>query len=541
MTEKKQQSFGKRLTVILFIVALFVLAIAAALESKDETPFVNQFWALIPPVTAITLALITKEVYMSLFVGVITGALFLANMNPIKMVENVFIQGIHASLASTSHISILIFLVFLGIIVTLMNKAGGSAAYGEWAGNKIKTRRGAMLSTFGLGAAIFVDDYFNCLTVGSVMKPVTDKFKISRAKLAYIIDATAAPVCIIAPISSWAAAVTGVVNDKEYGMELFIDAIPYNFYAILTIFMVIVMAFMRFDYGPMKRHEINALKGDLYTTLERPYANAENQKIVGKGKVLDLIIPVVALVVCCVLGMLYTGGFFEGGVSLRDGFANCDAGLGLVYGSFIALVITFLLYIPRRIITFKEFTDAIPEGFRSMVPAILILILAWTLSGITSLLGADVYVRDLVASGAESFEIFLPALIFIIAGALAFATGTSWGTFTILLPIVLAILAPGTEMLVIAVSACLAGAVCGDHISPISDTTIMASTGAQSDHINHVSTQLPYALTVAGVSFVSYIIAALVKNAWIVLPIAIAMMFVTLVVLHHFNKEVEEI
>ncbi|MDD5934130.1 MAG: Na+/H+ antiporter NhaC family protein [Clostridiales bacterium] len=502
--------------------------------TKEQVPFYATFWALIPPIVAIGLALITKEVYLSLFVGIVAGALLYANFNPIKTIENIFDAGIIANLSNSGHVGILIFLVVLGIMVNLMNKVGGSAAYGQWASTKIRSRKGAMAATFGLGAAIFVDDYFNCLTVGSVMRPVTDKFKVSRAKLAYIIDSTAAPICIIAPISSWAAAVTGIAEGQD-GFSLFIKAIPYNFYAILTIVMVVGMIILKFDFGPMEKHEENAINGDLYTTDARPYADVENQEVAGKGKVIDLILPVVMLVACCVVGLLYTGGFFDG-TSFIDAFANSDASLGLAYGSFIALVLTFLLYIPRKVITLKGFTEAIPEGFKSMVPAILILVFAWTLSGMTRLLGADVFVHDLVEGAAGSLQLFLPAVIFLISIGLAFATGTSWGTFSILLPIVFAILEPGSEMLIIAVSACLAGAVCGDHISPISDTTIMASTGAQCDHINHVTTQLPYALICAGVSFVCYIIAAFVQNWLIALPISIALMIITIVCIDKFCK-----
>lgn len=503
--------------------------------TRETVPMYATFWALVPPIIAIILALITKEVYLSLFVGIVSGALFYSNFHPVKTVENLFQSGMINKITDSWNVGILIFLVVLGIMVSLMNKVGGSAAYGRWASTKIKSRRGAIISTFGLGVVIFIDDYFNCLTVGSVMRPVTDKFKISRAKLAYLIDATAAPVCIIAPVSSWAAAVTSVV-DGEDGIDMFTRAIPYNFYAILTLVMIISMALMKFDFGKMAVHEENALKGDLYTTAARPYAEEENSKENDKGKVIDLVLPVLVLVASCVLGMIYTGGFFDGGVSIKDAFANSNASLGLVYGSFLALVITFLIFIPRRVITFQGFADAIPEGFRSMVPAILILVFAWTLSGMTSLLGANVYVKELVEGSAESFQIFLPAIIFLIALGLAFATGTSWGTFGILLPIIYGILDPGSEMLIIAVSACLAGAVCGDHVSPISDTTIMASTGAKSDHINHVSTQLPYAMVVAGVSLVSYILAALIQNAWITLAISIVLLISILFLIKKFAK-----
>ncbi|ABX41446.1 Na+/H+ antiporter NhaC [Lachnoclostridium phytofermentans ISDg] len=498
---------------------------------KEKTvPMYATIWALVPPIIAIGLALITKEVYFSLFVGILTGALFYSNFNLEKTISTVFVSGVISKLSDVDNVGILIFLVVLGIMVSLMNKVGGSAAYGKWAGQKITTRRGAMLATFGLGALIFVDDYFNCLTVGSVMRPVTDKYKISRARLAYIIDATAAPICIIAPISSWAAAVSGVVEGND-GFTLFLRSIPYNFYALLTIVMVVTMAIMQFDFGPMRKHEENALKGDLFTTGNRPFEDGEVVTN-GKGKVIDLILPVLVLIVCCVLGMVYTGGFFHGEAGFMEAFANCDASLSLVYGSFLALVVTFFFYIVRRVLSLKEFAESFTDGFKAMVPAILILIFAWTLSGITRMLGADVFVANIVQNSAGALQLFLPAIIFAISVGLAFATGTSWGTFGILLPIVVAILEPGSEMLIISISACLAGAVCGDHVSPISDTTIMSSAGAQCDHMNHVTTQLPYALIVAAVSLVAYIIAAFIQNVWISLPIAIALMLIVLFVMN---------
>lgn len=497
---------------------------------KEKTvPMYATIWALVPPIIAIALALITKEVYFSLFVGILTGALFYSNFNIEKTISTVFVSGVISKLSDVDNVGILIFLVILGIMVSLMNKVGGSAAYGKWAGQKIKSRRGAMLATFGLGALIFVDDYFNCLTVGSVMRPVTDKYKISRARLAYIIDATAAPICIIAPISSWAAAVSGVVEGND-GFTLFLKSIPYNFYALLTIVMVVAMAIMQFDFGPMRKHEENALKGDLFTTGDRPFEDGEVVSN-GKGKVIDLIIPVLVLIVCCVGGMVYTGGFFSGEASFMEAFANCVASLSLVYGSFLALVITFFFYIIRRVLSLKEFAESLTDGFKAMVPAILILIFAWTLSGITRMLGADVFVANIVQNSAGALQLFLPAIIFAISVGLAFATGTSWGTFGILLPIVVAILDPGSEMLIISISACLAGAVCGDHVSPISDTTIMSSAGAQCDHMNHVTTQLPYALIVAAVSLVAYVIAAFIQNVWISLPIAIALMLIVLFIM----------
>lgn len=503
---------------------------------KENVPMYATFWALVPPIVAILLAMITKEVYLSLFIGIVAGAMFYSNFNIEKMFQTVFVDGIITNLTDSWNVGILIFLVILGIIVSLMNKAGGSAAYGRWASTKIKSRRGAILSTLGLGALIFVDDYFNCLTVGSVMRPVTDKNKISRAKLAYIIDSTAAPICIIAPISSWAAAVSGIVEGYD-GLSLFCQAIFYNYYALLTLAMILIMAIMKFDYGPMRRHEANAMKGDIYTTPDRPYADAEKSAVLGKGKVIDLLLPVVVLVISCVCGMVYTGGFFHGQASFVDAFSQSDASIGLVYGSFVALVITFFIYIPRKVLTLKEFAESFSEGFCAMVPAILILVFAWTLSGMTNLLGADVFVAEFVASSASAFKIFLPAIIFIISTGLAFATGTSWGTFGILLPIVVSVVEPGSEMMVIGISACLAGAVCGDHTSPISDTTIMASAGAQCNHINHVSTQLPYALTVAGVSIVCYILAAFIQNKWIMLPIALFLLIGTLLTIKMIYKK----
>ncbi len=491
------------------------------------------FWSLLPPIIAIVLALITKEVYISLFVGILSGALIYSGFNPWGMVTNTFDVMI-GKLSEGWNVGILIFLVVLGMMVALINKAGGSAAYGRWAASHIKSRVGAAISTCVLGVLIFVDDYFNCLTVGSVMRPVTDKHKISRAKLSYIIDATAAPVCIIAPISSWAAAVSSVAPEGQ-GLSLFIRSIPYNLYALLTLFMVIVITLMKLDYGPMRLHEKNAANGDLYTTDARPYADANNEEGNPKGTVLDLILPIVVLIVSCVLCMVYTGGFFDG-VNFMDAFADCDASMGLVLGSVLALAFTMLLYLPRKVITFKQFSASFTDGFKAMVPAILILTFAWTLSGITGRLGATVYVAEFVRNSASHMANFLPAIVFLIGTGLAFATGTSWGTFGVLLPIVCSIF-PSGELMVIAVAACLAGAVCGDHCSPISDTTIMASTGGQCDHINHVNTQLPYALTVASVTFVGYVIAGFVQNAWIVLPVSLALMFAVLLAIKLLQKK----
>ena len=494
--------------------------------------------SLLPPIIAIALALITKEVYSSLFIGILSGALLYSNFNIWGMITNTFDVMI-GKLSDSWNVGILIFLVVLGMMVSLINRAGGSAAYGRWAAEHIKSKAGALLSTTLLGCLIFIDDYFNCLTVGSVMRPVTDKHGISRAKLAYIIDATAAPVCIIAPISSWAAAVSSVAPEGQ-GLKLFISSIPYNFYALLTIAMMIMMALMSFDFGKMRIHEENAKNGDLYTTAARPYADADKMEANSNGKVIDLILPIIALIVSCVMTMVYTGGFFdaESGsyMNFIDAFGNSDASVGLVLGSFIALMFTFVLYIPRKVITLKQFTESLADGFKLMVSAMLILTFAWTLSGVTNNLGAKVFVAEFVRVSAAGMANLLPAIVFIIAVFLAFATGTSWGTFGVLLPIVCSVF-PSGELMIIAVSACLAGAVCGDHCSPISDTTIMASTGAQCDHINHVSTQLPYSMVAAGVSFVGFILAGYIQNALIVLPISLVLLFAVLLVIRAVQKK----
>ena len=506
----------------------FASNIAQALATvRQSISSYATFWSLLPPIIAIALALITKEVYASLFVGILSGALIYSNMNPWGMITNTFDVMI-SKLSDSWNVGILIFLVALGMMVCLINKAGGSAAYGRWASKHIKSRTGAILSTAVLGLLIFVDDYFNCLTVGSVMRPVTDKHNVSRAKLSYIIDATAAPVCIIAPISSWAAAVSSVAPEGQ-GLTLFIRSIPYNLYALLTIAMVVLLAVMKLDFGKMRVHELNAMKGDLYTTDARPYAGAEETADNGKGHVIDLILPIVVLIISCVLCMVYTGGFFEG-TGFIEAFSNSDASVGLVLGSVIALAFTALLYLPRKVISFKEFSAALTDGFKAMVPAMLILTFAWTLSGVTNQLGAKVFVAEFVRVSAGGLANFLPAIVFVIGVGLAFATGTSWGTFGVLLPIVCSVF-PSGELMIIAVSACLAGAVCGDHCSPISDTTIMASTGGQCDHINHVSTQLPYALLVAAVSFAGYILAGFVQSAWVVLPVSLAVLVAVLVII----------
>ena len=504
----------------------------AAIEKvREDIPAYATFWALLAPIVAIVLALITKEVYSSLVIGIIVGGAIYAKFNFEGTLVHVVSDGFIANVADSYNMGILIFLILLGALVAMMNKAGGSAAFGRWAAAHIKSRVGAQLATIALGCLIFIDDYFNCLTVGSVMRPVTDASKVSRAKLSYLIDATAAPVCIIAPISSWAAAVAGFARGAgaENGISLFIQAIPYNFYALLTIVMMIFLALTGLDYGPMKKHEINAKeKGDLFTsgTIEA----IEDMKVNEKGRVCDLVIPVVILIISCVIGMIYSGGFFSG-ESFVDSFSNSDASVGLAFGAFVAIIITVIFYLIRRVLTFKTIMESLPEGFKAMVPAIMILACAWTLKAMTDSLGAKIFISQLIEGSAGAFQSFLPAIIFLIAVGLSFATGTSWGTFGILIPIVLSVFGAGEPITIVAISACMAGAVCGDHCSPISDTTIMASAGAQCDHLNHVSTQLPYALTVAGVSTVAYIIAGFVSNWIIVLPIAIALMLGTLFVI----------
>lgn len=522
--------------------ALVVLLCAVTVfAGEGETEYVPKmyatFWALVPPIVAIALALITKEVYSSLFIGILVGAVFYSNFSFEGTVTQIFQGGIISVLSDSYNVGILVFLVILGVMVCLMNNAGGSAAFGRWAGEHIKSRVGTQLATILLGVLIFIDDYFNCLTVGSVMRPVTDKQQVSRAKLAYLIDATAAPVCIIAPISSWAAAVSGFVEGED-GLSLFVRAIPYNFYALLTIVMMVGMVLMKVEFGSMAVHEKNAKNGDLYTTPGRPYASAETEKENTRGKVMDLVIPILCLVICCVIGMIYTGGFFEG-AGFVEAFSQSDASVGLALGSFFGLVITVILYIARRVLSFRECMACIPDGFKAMVPAILILTFAWTLKAMTDSLGAAEYVGNLVQSSANGFMNLLPAIIFLVGCGLAFATGTSWGTFGILIPIVVSVFANSNpQLMIISISACMAGAVCGDHCSPISDTTIMASAGAQCDHVNHVSTQLPYAITAAAVSFVSYIIAGFVQTAWIALPIAILLMLIVLVVIKAINRPV---
>ncbi len=527
-------------TVLMLALACSTTVLAAEEEMEYVPDLHATFWALVPAIVAIGLALITKEVYSSLFVGILMGALLYSGFQFERTITHIFSDGIIGVLSDSYNVGILVFLVILGAMVGLMNKAGGSAAFGQFAASKIKNRVGAQLATVLLGVLIFIDDYFNCLTVGSVMRPVTDKFKVSRSKLAYLIDATAAPVCIIAPISSWAAAVTGFVEGED-GFSIFIRAIPYNFYAILTIVMMVGMVLMKTEFGKMKEHEKNAArKGDLFTTEGRPYENVKEEKVSAKGGVVDLLIPIAALIVCCVIGMIYTGGFFEG-AGFVEAFSNSDASLGLTLGSFFGLVITIVLYQIRRVLSFKECMDCIPEGFRAMVPAILILTFAWTLKAMTDSLGADLYVAGLVESSAGAFMNFLPAIIFVVGCFLAFATGTSWGTFGILIPIVVAVFQNGDpQMMIMSISACMAGAVCGDHCSPISDTTIMASAGAQCEHVNHVTTQLPYAVLAAVVSFATYIVAGFVKSAWIALPVGIVLMAAVLFALRSINGTIED-
>ena len=513
-------------------------------DPKTYQPAVySTIGALLPPVVAIALALITKEVYSSLFVGIAIGALLYANGN-LELALNTMLfnedGGMITKLADSWNVGIIVFLVILGIMVALMNKVGGSAAFGQWASQNIKTRVGAQLATIALGILIFVDDYFNCLTVGSVMRPVTDRHQVSRAKLAYLIDATAAPICIIAPVSSWAAAVTSSVpkGSDINGFSMFLQTIPYNFYAICTLVMMVCITVFKFDFASMKTHEDNAVKGDLFSTAARPYGDDEDNTDKPNGAVIDLVLPVIVLIICCIIGMVYTGGFFTG-ASFVDAFAGANASKGLVLGSMATFFFTFCFYMVRNVMSFKDFTECIPMGFKAMVAPIMILTMAWTLSGMTGLLGAKFYVHDLVAGSAGILKMFLPAIIFVVAMFLAFSTGTSWGTFAILIPVVCNVFSTGDtyEMLVISIASCLSGAVCGDHCSPISDTTIMASAGAHSDHVNHVSTQLPYALTAASVSIVGYLIAGGIAYATessvalISLPITLVLLVITLLII----------
>lgn len=533
---------NKRKMGYVFLMSLLILCcssttVFAADTSAEYVPqLYATIWSLVPPVVAIVLALITKEVYSSLFVGILIGGAFWSGFKPEATILHVFQDGVVGVLTDSYNMGILVFLVILGVMVCMMNKAGGSAAFGRWAKEHIKTRAGAQLATIALGVLIFIDDYFNCLTVGSVMRPVTDSHNVSRAKLAYLIDATAAPICIITPISSWAAAVTGFVKGED-GFSIFIRAIPYNYYAILTIIMMVTLVLAKEDYGPMKAHEKNAIEGDLFTTGDRPFENATENAIYNKGKVIDLVFPILSLIVCCVIGMIYSGGFFSG-TGFVEAFSGSDASVGLMLGSFFAMVITIVFYAVRKVLRFSDSMACIPEGFKAMVPAILILTFAWTLKAMTDSLGAAPFVASVMNSAAGGLMNLLPAIIFLVGCFLAFATGTSWGTFGILIPIVVAVFQGTNEtMMIISISACMAGAVCGDHCSPISDTTIMASAGAQCNHVNHVSTQLPYAMTVAAVSCITYVIAGILQNAVICLVIGIALQIGVLLAIKAITKD----
>ena len=533
---------NKRKMGYVFLMSLLILCcssttVFAADTSAEYVPqLYATIWSLVPPVVAIVLALITKEVYSSLFVGILIGGAFWSGFKPEATILHVFQDGVVGVLTDSYNMGILVFLVILGVMVCMMNKAGGSAAFGRWAKEHIKTRAGAQLATIALGVLIFIDDYFNCLTVGSVMRPVTDSHNVSRAKLAYLIDATAAPICIIAPISSWAAAVTGFVKGED-GFSIFIRAIPYNYYAILAIIMMVTLVLAKEDYGPMKAHEKNAIEGDLFTTGDRPFENATENAIYNKGKVIDLVFPILSLIVCCVIGMIYSGGFFSG-TGFVEAFSGSDASVGLMLGSFFAMVITIVFYAVRKVLRFSDSMACIPEGFKAMVPAILILTFAWTLKAMTDSLGAAPFVASVMNSAAGGLMNLLPAIIFLVGCFLAFATGTSWGTFGILIPIVVAVFQGTNEtMMIISISACMAGAVCGDHCSPISDTTIMASAGAQCNHVNHVSTQLPYAMTVAAVSCITYVIAGILQNAVICLVIGIALQIGVLLAIKAITKD----
>ena len=540
--KEKKEMRNKRKMGYVFLMSLLILCcssttVFAADTSAEYVPqLYATIWSLVPPVVAIVLALITKEVYSSLFVGILIGGAFWSGFKPEATILHVFQDGVVGVLTDSYNMGILVFLVILGVMVCMMNKAGGSAAFGRWAKEHIKTRAGAQLATIVLGVLIFIDDYFNCLTVGSVMRPVTDSHNVSRAKLAYLIDATAAPICIIAPISSWAAAVTGFVKGED-GFSIFIRAIPYNYYAILTIIMMVTLVFAKEDYGPMKAHEKNAIEGDLFTTGDRPFENTSENAIYNKGKVIDLVFPILSLIVCCVIGMIYSGGFFSG-TGFVEAFSGSDASVGLMLGSFFAMVITIVFYAVRKVLRFSDSMACIPEGFKAMVPAILILTFAWTLKAMTDSLGAAPFVASVMNSAAGGLMNLLPAIIFLVGCFLAFATGTSWGTFGILIPIVVAVFQGTNEtMMIISISACMAGAVCGDHCSPISDTTIMASAGAQCNHVNHVSTQLPYAMTVAAVSCITYVIAGILQNAVICLVIGIALQIGVLLAIKAITKD----
>lgn len=539
----------KKWLLLLVVMAVVVATAACAGTAETGNPFIGTFWAIVPPLVAIVLALITKEVYLSLFLGILVGTLFYANFNPIGTITGIFGGGdtgigMLTVLTDGWNAGILIFLVSLGIIGALITSAGGSAAYGRWAEKNIKTKAGAQFSTFLLGVLIFVDDYFNCLTVGSVMRPVTDRHKISRAKLAYLIDSTAAPVCIIAPISSWAAAVAGSLETTGgYSQfQLFVNSIPFNFYAILTLVFIVCLIFMKFDYGPMKKHELNAEKGDLYTTAARPYADVPEDQVSPRGRMIDLILPIVVLIAFCILGLAYTGGWklFGGEANLAQAFADCDASLGLVYGCFVTMVIMFIYFLARRVLTLKQFADSFVVGFKAMVPAILILVFAWTLSTITLELGLRDVVANFITNQAQGLQRFLPVIVCLIAMGLSFSTGTSWGTFGMLLPIVISVFPFGAgndSLAFVGIAACLSGAVFGDHCSPISDTTIMSSAGAQSDHINHVLTQMPYAITCGVISLVMFLVAGFLPMWYVVMPVGIILTVGTMFVIRAITRK----
>ncbi len=502
----------------------------------DASMFIGTGWSLVPPLLAIVLALVTKEVYSSLFIGVAAGALLYTGFHP----WNAFVAFFDI-MKSSMNLNILIFDVLLGMIIVLMSKSGGSAAYGKWAGSKIKTKKSAMLATTGLGVLIFVDDYFNCLTVGSVMRPVTDRYKVSRAKLAYIIDATAAPVCIIAPISSWAAAVNSYVPDDAgiTGFQLFLSTIPYNLYAILTLVMVLFVITAGFDFGLMKIHEKNAEKGDLFTSGGEEFDQVK-EEISSNGKVMDLVLPVLVLIVSAIGAMIYTG-FLGGATDIVTAFSGCDAETSLIFATMVTVFFMMILYLPRKVVTFKGFMDSFVEGFKMMIPAIAILIFAWSLKGMGDALEISTFVKNIVGSNTSA-SVILPAILFVVAVFLSFSTGTSWGTFAILVPIAIAMF-PGSEnlqMMIISVSAVLAGAVCGDHISPISDTTVMSSAGAQSNHINHVTTQMQYAAVVTVISFIGYIIAGFIHIWWVVLGISLILLLITLTVIKKISLSKDE-
>ncbi len=543
MNSPRMQRFGRFLLVVFALACVMVTVAFAEGETPDSVAY-NTIFSILPPVVAIVLALITKEVYSSLFLGIFVGCLLYVNGNLLAALQD-FVDRLTTNVGGNA--AILMFLVLLGTLVALMIRAGGSKAYGDWAVAHIKTKSGALWATFILAIVLGVDDYFNNLTTGNVMRPVADGHHISRAKLSYMCDATAAPVCIMMPVSSWAAAVTGVIGNEEVGFQIFLKAIPYNYYAILTMVFIIVMTCMNIDYGPMKTHEDNAAKGDLYTTEHRPYADTSEMKFNPNGKTIDLVIPVIILIICCVAGLLIVG-FQGGGHDILTAFANTSAGPALALGGLVALIIDMVYFMIRRSMNFTELMDCLPEGFKQMVPAILILCFAWTIGDITKALGAPEFVADFVRSFGSSLQNFLPAVVFIIACGLGFATGTSWGTFTILLPIVIPVFAgvsaseltaadigPGHDILMIAIAATLGGAVMGDHCSPISDTTIMASTGAQCYHLNHVATQMPYAVTVAAVAFVNYIIAGQIQNVVIDLIIAVVSMVAVLLIIGKLN------